>query len=157
MPALIVFRAALEWRTAWNTLSSIFIVNGNSVRVGGLLTIQINLVRPAKLGLNLPGLGPSKGGAIQGGEIVHWQLVPSSVFEAAPGSGTTFSPTGLNQVRIPGGNTLVRLTVRLKETPSGCPLQQGGSAEVQTRMGNINTDQPPFFKSARFTIFRGQL
>jgi hypothetical protein len=71
-------------------------------------------------------------------------------------TGTTFSPTGLNQVRIPGGSTLVRLTVRLKETPSRCPLQQGCSAEVQMRMGNINTDQPPFFKSARFTIFRGQ-
>jgi hypothetical protein len=140
-----------------NAVKEITFPDGNSVRVGGLLTIQINLVRPAKTGLNLPGLVPIKGGATnQGGEIVHWQLVPSGVFEAAPGSGTIFSPTGLNQVRIPGGNTLVRLTVRLKEAPGGCPLQQGCSAEVQTRMGNINTDQPPFFKSARFTIFRGQ-
>jgi hypothetical protein len=134
-----------------NAVKEISFPDGNRVRVGGLLTVQINLVRPAKSGVITKG-----GVTIQNGEIVHWQLVPSSVFEAAPGSGTVFSPTGLNQVRIPGGNTLVRLTVRLKEAPGGCPLQQGCSAEVQTRMGNINTDQPPFFKTARFTIFPGQ-
>ncbi len=144
-----------------NAVKEITFPDGNRVTVGGLLTIQINLVRPAKTGLPPLGIGSAIGSGkgpvtIQNGEIVHWQLAPSNVFEAAPGSGTTFSPTGLNQVRIPGGNTLVRLTVRLKQAPSGCPQQQGCSAEVQTRMGNINTDQPPFFKSARFTIFPGQ-
>ncbi len=138
--------------TGPNAVKDITFPDGNSVTVGGVLTIQINLVRPAKTALFKSAIGvPSKDG-----EIVHWQLVPANVFEAAPGSGTTFSPTGLNQVRIPGGNTLVRLTVRLKQAPSGCPQQQGCNADVQTRMGNINTDQPPFFKTARFTIFPGQ-
>ena len=122
------------------------IVVPNSVTVGSVMTIQINLVRPARS--NLIPINRTPGGD---GEIVHWQLVPSNIFEAAPGSGTAFSPTGLNQVRIPPRDTLVRLTVRLKQAPSGCP-QSGCSAQVQTRMGNINTDQPPFFKAALFTI-----
>ncbi len=133
-----------------NAVKDITFPDGNTVTVGGLLTFQINLVRPARSGVN------TKGGFIQGGEVVHWQLSPSNVFEAAPGSGTAYSPTGLNRIQFPGGNTLVRLTVRLRQAPSGCPQQQGCSAEVQTRMGNLNTDQPPFFKSARFTIFPGQ-
>jgi len=122
------------------------IVVPNSVTVGSVMTIQINLVRPARS--NLTPINRTRGGD---GEIVHWQLVPSNIFEAAPGSGTAFSPTGLNQVRIPPGDTLVRLTVHLKQAPSGCP-QSGCSAQIQTRMGNINTDQPPFFKAALFTI-----
>ena len=129
-----------------NAVKDITFPDGNTVNVGSLITFQINLVRPARTVLF-----KSKIGGPSDGEIVHWQLAPSNVFEAAPGSGTTFSPTGLNQVRIPGGDTLVRLTVRVKAAPSGCPLS-GCSADVQTRMGNINTDQPPFFKTARFTI-----
>ena len=130
-----------------NAVKDITFPDGNTVNVGSLITFQINLVRPARTALFKSAIGvPSKDG-----EIVHWQLAPSNVFEAAPGSGTTFSPIGLNQVRIPGGDTLVRLTVRVKAPPSGCPLS-GCSADVQTRMGNINTDQPPFFKTARFTI-----
>ncbi len=136
--------------TGPNAVKDITFPNGNSVTVGSLITFQINLVRPAKTVLF-----KSKIGGPSDGEIVHWQLAPSNVFEAAPGSGTAFSPTGLNQVRIPGGDTLVRLTVRVRVAPSGCP-QSGCSADVQTRMGNINTDQPPFFKTARFTIFPGQ-
>ncbi len=86
-----------------------------------------------------------------GGETVHWQLVPSTVFEAAPGSGITFSTTGLNQVRIPPGDEFVIVTVRLAQVPSGCP-ETGCQAEIQTRMNNLNTDQAPFFKKASFTI-----
>ncbi len=134
-----------------NAVKDITFPNGNSVTVGSLITFQINLVRPARTALFKSAIGvPSKDG-----EIVHWQLAPSNVFEAAPGSGTAFSPTGLNQVRIPGGDMLVRLTVRVKVAPSGRP-DSGCSADVQTRMGNINTDQPPFFKTARFTIVPGQ-
>jgi hypothetical protein len=141
-----------------NAVKDITFPDGVAVRVGGLLTIQINLVRPARRGVRFPvggfvGVNP-RGGVSQAGpdgEVVHWQLVPSNVFEAGPGSDTVFSPTGLNEVRIPGGDMLVRLTVRLKQAPSGCP-ESGCSAEVQTRMGNLNTDQPPFFKTARFTI-----
>jgi hypothetical protein len=117
-----------------NAVKSITFPDGNSVTVGSVFTIQINLVKPAGTG----------------GELVSWQLVPSNVFEEAQGSGTRFSPTGLNRERIPQNNTLVRLQVRLKEIPQGCA--QNCTAEVQTRMGNINTDQSPYFKSARFTI-----
>jgi hypothetical protein len=120
--------------TGPNAVRSITFPDGNSVTVGSVFTIQINLVRVAGTG----------------GELVSWQLVPSNVFEEAQGSGTRFSPTGLNRIRIPTGDTLVRLQVRLRQIPNGCAQQC--TAEVQTRMGNINTDQSPYFNSARFTI-----
>lgn len=137
-----------------NAVKDITFPDGSSVTVGSLLTFQINLVRPAKNSGNSRTSGSIT--AFSGaGEVVHWQMAPSNVFEAVSGSGTTFSPTGLNQVQIPGGDTLVRLTIRVKAAPSGC-AQSGCSADVQTRMGNLNSDQPPFFKSARLKIVPGQ-
>ena len=134
-----------------NAVRDITFPNGNIVRVGSLLTFQINLVKPARVSSK----SPITIGVPKDGETVHWQMAPSNVFEAVPGSGTTFTATGLNQVRIPGGDTLVRLTVRVRVAPGGCP-QSGCTADIQTRMGNLNTDQPPFFKSARLTIVPGQ-
>src|SRR5262249_53903343 len=61
------------------------IIVPNTVGVGDVMTIQINLVRPARSSLIARGTG-------RDGEVVNWQLVPSNVFEAAPGSGTAFSP-----------------------------------------------------------------
>ena len=136
-----------------NAVKSITFPEGSSVTVGSLLTFQINLVRPAKGGKLKNQIGLI--GGTSGSEFFRWQVAPSNVFEAVPGSGTTFSPTGPNSVVIPAGDTLVRLTVRVKAAPSGCP-QSGCSAEIQTRMGNLNSDEPPFFKSARFTIIPGQ-
>jgi hypothetical protein len=133
-----------------NAVKEIVFPNGSSVTVGSVLTIQINLVRPVS-SVSRGVTASAPGGSNRDGEVIFWQLVPSNVFEAAPGSGVSFSPTGLNQVRVPVGDTLVRLTVRLKQIPSGCS-QSGCSADIQTRTGNINTDQPPFFKAARFTI-----
>jgi hypothetical protein len=120
--------------TGPNAVKSITFPDGGAVAAGSILTIQITLVRPA---------GSS-------GEVVHWQLVPSNVFAEAQGSGTNFSPTGLNRATIPSGDTLVRLQVRLNSIPGGCMQQCTG--EFQTRMVNTNTDQPPYFKTARFNI-----
>lgn len=132
-----------------NAVSEITFPNGNSVRVGSLLAIKIKLVRPAKASTSRSSPIITIGST--GGETVHWQLVPSTVFEAAPGSGIAFSPTGLNQVRIPPGDQFVILTVRLSQVPGNCP-QQGCQGQAQTRMINLNTDQSPFFKRANFTI-----
>lgn len=132
-----------------NFVQSITFPDGNSVTPGSVLTIQVNLAHPAGAPLRkrpsvveiFPRPGP---------DVLHWQLVPSNVFAAAPGSGISFSPTGLNQVRFNTGDTLVRLRVLLSSVPAGCSQQC--TAKIETRMGNINSDQPPFFKSATFTI-----
>jgi len=135
-----------------NAVSSITFPDGSSVRVGSLLAIKIKLVRPAKAASTRPSPIVTIGSATRsGGETVHWQLVPSTGFEAAAGSGIAFSPTGLNQVRIPPGDEFVILTVRLAQVPSNCP-QQGCLGRIQTRMINLNTDQPPFFKQESFTM-----
>ena len=136
-----------------NAVSEITFPNGNSVRVGSLLAIKIKLVRPAKASTSRSSPIITIGST--GGETVHWQLVPSTVFEAAPGSGIAFSPTGLNQVRIPPGDQFVILTVRLSQVPGNCP-QQGCQGQIQTRMINLNTDQSPFFKQASFTMLTAQ-
>jgi hypothetical protein len=126
-----------------------------SVSLGSVFTIRVDLVRPARAGSPFFGREPGLGGPTRlGGETIHWQLAPSHIFEAVSGSGTAFNPTAqLNQVRIPPGDTFVLLTVRLRELPAGCP-RQGCFVEVFTRMGNLNSDQPPFFKSASFRVFR---
>ncbi|MCA1602335.1 MAG: hypothetical protein LC776_12065 [Acidobacteria bacterium] len=134
-----------------NFIDAIEFPNGNSVRVGSLLTIRIKLARPVRSATTRPGVIIT---AIKPGEPFRWQLVPSTVFEAAPGSGTLFNPTGLNSVTIPPGNDSVTLTVRLKQVPSGCP-EQGCTGQIQTRINNFNSDQPPFFKSVQFTILPG--
>ncbi len=135
-----------------NAVSSITFPDGSSVRVGSLLVIKIKLVRPAKAASTRPSPIVTIGSATRsGGETVHWQLVPSTGFEAAAGSGIAFSPTGLNQVPIPPGDEFVILTVKLNQVPSNCP-QQGCLGRILTRMINLNTDQPPFFKQESFTM-----
>ena len=138
-----------------NAVKDITFPDGSSVTVGSLVTFQINLLRPARISKSKAVQIGAIGAGTLGGEFVRWQVVPSNVFEAAPGSGTAFSPIGLNQVLIPAGDTLVRLTVRVKAAPNGCP-RSGCNADIQTRMTNFNSDQPPFFKSVRFTIIPGQ-
>jgi hypothetical protein len=142
-----------------NAVSSITFPQGSSVRVGSNLTIKITLVRPAKFA---PKFSPTVigRGISNGGEVVSWQVVPSDSFEEAAGSGTRFSPTGDNPrgdntVTIPAGDQSILLTIRLKKTPSSCP-DAGCNAQVRTRMGNFNTDQPPFLRITTFTLLPAQ-
>lgn len=125
---------------------------GNSVTVGSVFTIKIKLVRTVRAAA-IRDTGPTIGSVIRAGERVKWNLLPN-VFLAIPGSGTPFNPTADNFVTIPPGNDSVTLTVRLAQAPGGCP-QQGCNGQIQTRMNNFNSDQPPFFKSAQFTILSG--
>jgi hypothetical protein len=138
-----------------NAVSSVTFPLGSSVRVGSNFTIKITLVRPAKAA---PIKAPTSvfRTTASGGEVVSWQVVPSDSFEEAAGSGTRFSPTGdnprgENTVTIPAGDQSIILTIRLKQTPSSCP-QSGCSAQVRTRTGNFNTDQPPFLRITSFTM-----
>jgi hypothetical protein len=130
-----------------NAVSSITFPAGGGVQVGSVFQFRIKLARPAKRGIQNPLFPDRRPGA---GETVHWQLVPSTMFETAPGSGIPFIPTGLNQVVIPGGDEFVNLTVRLAQLPGNCG--SGCQGRVQTRMINLNTDQPPYFKEATFTM-----
>ncbi|MDQ6653110.1 MAG: hypothetical protein M3Y84_10245 [Acidobacteriota bacterium] len=139
-----------------NAVSSITFPQGSSVRVGSNLTIKITLVRPAKFAPK--SFSPTLIGRSisNSGEVVSWQVVPSDSFEEAAGSGTRFSPTGDNPrgdntVTIPAGDQSILLTIRLKKTPSSCP-EAGCNAQVRTRMGNFNTDQPPFLRITTFTM-----
>ncbi|PWT94466.1 MAG: hypothetical protein C5B55_02695 [Blastocatellia bacterium] len=118
-----------------NAVSSISYPLGTSVSPGSVLTIRITLVRPAK----------------SGGEIVHWQMVPSTSFVEAPGSGTHFSPTGQNSITVPGGDQFKEVSVRYDQVPAGCG-RSGCIGQVQTRMVNFNTDQPPFLRLSTFTL-----
>jgi hypothetical protein len=143
-----------------NAVSEITFPNGANVTQGSLLTFRIKLVRPSsassKRGTATTRLGQTLPTFTQPGDVVRWSLVNRNLFEPAPGSGTTFDPNvEQNSVRIPPGDQFVTLSVRLRQAPSGCP-EQGCTGTLITRMGNFNTDQPPFRKDATFTMFPPQ-
>ncbi|MGH9900588.1 MAG: hypothetical protein ACRD68_01990, partial [Pyrinomonadaceae bacterium] len=140
--------------------SEISFPNGSSVRQGSLLTFRIKLVRPSSAtstrGRITTRLGQSLPTFTLPGDVVHWSLADRNLFEAAPGSGTTFNPNvEQNSVRIPPGDQFVTLSVRLRQAPATCP-QQGCTGTIITRMGNFNTDQPPFRRDATFTMLPPQ-
>lgn len=96
-----------------NAIESISFPTGSNIRPGSVLTIRIRLTQPAPSGTFSP-----SGGTL-GGEAVKWQVHPSDVFTAEPG--TTFDPNAtLNNLRISPGVQQVDLLVRLQRLPAGC-------------------------------------
>jgi hypothetical protein len=71
--------------------------------------------------------------AKSGGEKVFWQLSPSSSFAAAPGSGTDFNPSAVNNVTVPAGENSQTVSVIFRKAPDGCPTQ-GCVAQIQARI-----------------------
>jgi hypothetical protein len=71
--------------------------------------------------------------AKSGGEKVFWQLSPSSSFAAAPGSGTDFNPSAVNNVTVPAGEKSQTVSVIFRKAPDGCPTQ-GCVAQIQARI-----------------------
>jgi hypothetical protein len=119
-----------------NAVSSITFPTGSQVRVGSPVTVRIRLVKPVQ---------------DSQGATVHWQVVPSTSFHPAAGSGTSFSPTHDNIVTIAQNEQFKDVTVQLVSLPAGCG-KLGCSATVQTRMVNFTNDQPPYLRLAQFQI-----
>jgi hypothetical protein len=122
--------------TGPNAVSAITFPFGSSVRVGSPITARIKLVRPAKAE----------------GETVRFEVVPSTSFIAAPGSGTVFRPNGVNSVLVPGGDQTKDVTLQLTELPEGC--RSTCSAQFRTRMVNFTLDELPFLRSVSFSVLK---
>lgn len=117
-----------------NAVSSITFPFGARVTLGSPITARIKLVRPAKAT----------------GETIVYEVVPSTSFNTAAGSGTRFDRTVRNSVHVPGGNGSSDVTLQLVGLPAGCA--GSCSAQFKTRMVNFTVDQPPFLQIAEFTI-----
>jgi hypothetical protein len=131
-----------------NALHSITFPEGNTVAPGGVLTVKVTLLRSV-----LAPIGRQRVVASRTGEPFFWQVVPSTSFQAAAGSGTQFSPTGQNEAHVTEGDSVL-LKVRLVQPPSGCP-SQGCEGQVQVRLGNMNTNSPLSFQLKSFTMLPG--
>ena len=118
-----------------NAVSSITFPLGSSVTPGSQLTARIKLVRPAK----------------SNGDVVVFEVVPSTSFSAAAGSGTAYSATATNKITIPGGDQTKDVTVQFVSPPDGCG-KTGCSGKFNTRMVNFNVDALPFLRTAVFTM-----
>ncbi|RMD91479.1 MAG: hypothetical protein D6813_07600 [Calditrichaeota bacterium] len=133
----------------YNYVKSITFPYGQTFSVGSLATIQIDLEKPVE-----PSTGQfflmTDGTASSAGAHVLWKLIPSNVFEEAPG-GTSYNPNGLNTMIITPGNEFGQITVKVKE----CPSSGNGTTstvKIQTWRLNKNTYQPPWYKEQLFNI-----
>jgi hypothetical protein len=131
-----------------NALKSITFPDGSTVAPGGVLTIKVTLLRSV-----IPPLLRQKSIPPQNGATLFWQVVPSTSFQAAPGSGTWFSATGQNEVQITDGDSVL-LKVRLVQAPSGCP-SQGCDGQVQVRLGTTTANSSLLFQLKAFRILPG--
>jgi len=119
-----------------NAVSSITFQSGNQVTVGSQLIARITLVKPSQ---------------DQNGTVVHWQVIPSTSFAQAAGSGTPFSPTHDNSVTIPFHSQFKDVTVQLVSLPKGCD-RRGCAGTFQTRMVKFDIDQLPYLRLVQFAI-----
>lgn len=119
-----------------NAVSSITFPSGSQVTVGSPLIARITLVKPSQE---------------TNGTVVHWQVIPSTSFAQAPGSGTQFSPTHDNVATIPFHSQFKDVTVQLVSLPAGCS-KRGCSGTLQTRMVKFDIDQPPYLRLVQFQI-----
>ena len=126
-----------------NAIESISFPTGSAIRSGSVLTVRIRLTQPAPSGA----FNPETGGSI-GGELVKWQVHPSSSFVGE--TGTTFDPTAaLNQVRFSAGSQQADVVVRLTQVPTNCGLSCTGA--VEARVFDFR-DASPYKQAATFTI-----
>jgi hypothetical protein len=119
-----------------NAVRSITFPTGSQVRVGSPITIRITLVKPVH---------------DSQGTTLHWQVVPSTSFGIAAGSGTAFTANRDNVVTVAQNQQFKDVTVMLVSLPAGCG-KGGCSATVQTRMVEFTNDQPPYLRLAQFQI-----
>jgi hypothetical protein len=104
--------------------------------VGSPITARIKLVRPAKAS----------------GETVRFEVVPSTSFEAASGSGTAFRQNGVNSVVVDANQQTKDVTLQVVALPAGC--RDTCSAQFRTRMVNFTVDALPFLQAASFAIVK---
>lgn len=119
-----------------NAVSSITFPSGSQVTVGSQLIARITLVKPSQE---------------TNGTVVRWQVIPSTSFAQAAGSGTQFSPTHDNSVTIPFHSQFKDVTVQLVSLPAGCG-KRGCAGTLQTRMVKFDIDQPPYLRLVQFQI-----
>jgi hypothetical protein len=125
-----------------NAVESITFPTGSTIHAGGIVTIRVRLTQPAPAGSFSPG-----GGSI-GGELVKWQVHPSTAFTAE--TGTTFNPNvALNDVRLNAGSQSADLVVRFVQNPTGCGPTC--TATVEARTSDFR-DAPPYKKTVTFTL-----
>lgn len=127
---------------------------GGSFTVGSVATVQIELNRTVQRDLqigrpvNFDPQRTSPGSIQPEGEVIFWRLIPSDIFEQADAL-TPYNPAVLfNKKVVTVGNNLVLLSFKVKASPGG----QQSVVKIQTWTGNTNTNQPPEFKEATFTI-----
>lgn len=136
-----------------NVVESITFPTGSRVTQGSVLTIRIKLAQPAPSGTFASATtkgGITLAGSVMtaGGEPIKWQVHPSAVFQAEPG--TTFSPTvEFNNFSFPAGTQTRDFIVRLVSLPPGCNLQCTGTIEARTADFR---DAAPFKRTATFTM-----
>jgi hypothetical protein len=119
-----------------NAVASITFPSGSRITVGSPLTARITLVKPSQ---------------DQNGTVVHWQVIPSSSFAQAAGSGTPFTPTRDNVTTVPFHSSFKDVTVQLVSLPAGCG-KAGCAATLQTRMVKFDIDQLPYLRLVQFQI-----
>ena len=126
-----------------NAIESISFPTGSAIRSGSVLTIRIRLTQPAPSG----SFNPETGGSLSG-ELVKWQVHPSSSFVGE--TGTTFdSAATLNQIRFSAGSQQADVVVRLTQVPTSCGLSCTGT--VEARVFDFR-DASPYKQAATFTI-----
>ncbi|MEW5975594.1 MAG: hypothetical protein AB1898_07290 [Acidobacteriota bacterium] len=124
-----------------NAIESVTFPTGNAIRIGSVLTIRIRLTQPASGGSSSPGNFSLPG------EIIKWQVHPSTAFEAEPG--TAFDPNAtLNQVMFSSGTQQRDLVVRLRQLPGGCTTCTG---VAEGRVFDYR-DAAPYKRTGNFTM-----
>ena len=134
--------------TGPNVVESITFPTGSRLTPGSVLTIRIKLAQPAPSASTREGITLAGSITGSGGEPIRWQVHPSAVFQAEPG--TTFSPTvELNNFSFPAGTQTRDFIVRLVSLPPGCNIECTGTIEARTADFR---DAAPFKRTASFRM-----